>query len=164
MDFVQHTIDWCKGEIFEAKIILIFGVFLVIAAVLFYFGNTPNAKAMFYTLLVVGTLFVIGGGYMWNVNPKRIADSKIQFQENPLEFIQAEKARAENFISWYPKTRYIIGVVGILGIAFSIFWATPIGRAIGIGLLIITLATYVIDYFSEERAEVYYEHILEALK
>ena len=47
MDFVQHSIDWAKGEIFEATLIAAFGLLTILAGVLFWkLGKSPNAKAV----------------------------------------------------------------------------------------------------------------------
>ncbi len=165
MEFIQHSISWCKGEIFEARIILLSGLILVTIALLFYFaGTTSNAKAMLFPLLAVGILFTASGTTMLYTNPKRITEFSQQYQENATAFIQSEKERADEFISWYPMIRYVASGLGILGIVLFVFWAAPIGRAIGIALIIMMLATYVIDHFSEERANAYYEEILKAVE
>ena len=50
---VEHTLNWYKGEIFEAKFILAFGIATIVVASLYrYFGSTPNAKALFIPMLL----------------------------------------------------------------------------------------------------------------
>jgi hypothetical protein len=165
MEFIEHAIAWCKGEIFEAKLILLFGIIVLVSAFLFFKGGTtPSAKAMLYPLLVVGIMYsAIGGGMLYS-NPKRIVEFKQAYAENPTAFIESEKKRTDEFISWYPKTRYIMMVLGVIGILLFLFWAVPIGRAIGISLIIMMLGTFVVDHFSEERAEIYHKHIIESLE
>lgn len=165
MEFIDHAITWCKGEIFEGKLIFLFGVLVVVIAILFFkFGGTHNAKAMLFPLLITGLLFsIMGGGMVYN-NNKRIVEYQKSYEEDPEAFMLSEKERAENFISWYPKTRWIFAIIGIIGIAMNIFWTTPLMRAIGITLIILMLATYVVDHFSEERAGTYFKHIVEALE
>jgi len=165
MEFIQHAINWCKGEIFEARLILLFGIVTIISAILFYkTGTTPGAKAMLFPLLVVGIMFsTIGSGMMYT-NPKRMVEFQQAFDENPTTFIQSEKDRTDAFISWYPKTRIIFAILGGMGILIFMFWATPIGRAIGISLIIMMLTTFVVDHFSEERAETYHQKIEAEIK
>ena len=165
MEFIEHTLNWIKGEIFEARIILIFGIITVICAFLFWkIGTTPSAKVMLFPLLAVGIMFTAIGGGMLNSNPKREVEFSHAYKTNPHEFIQSEKERVETFMSWYPITRYIMAGLAILGIVLFLFWATPIGRAIGISLILMGLATFVVDHFSEERADIYYQKIEEAIK
>ena len=158
--FFEHTTDWIKGELFEGKLIIVFGLVTCICAILFSkMGTTPNAKAMLFPLLIAGILFIAIGGGMLYSNPKRLVEFRKTYQENPAAFVQSEKDRVEVFTKWYPITRYIFAGLGVLGIVLFLFWDKPIGRAIGIALLLMTIATYVVDHFSEERAATYYQHI-----
>lgn len=156
MNILDYAITWCKGEIFEAKLILAFAIGIMAVAVVFYMaGSTPSAKATLFPLLVVGLMFAaIGGGMLYN-NPKRIVEFEKAYQEDPQAFRKSEINRTKDFISWYPITRYIMAGLGLIGVLVFIFWAAPIGRAIGISLILIMLATFVVDHFSEERAHIY---------
>jgi hypothetical protein len=63
MEFIQHTINWCKGEILEGSMVVLYGAVIVIVSILFRkIGATPFTKAMFIPLLVVGLLCIIVGG------------------------------------------------------------------------------------------------------
>ena len=165
MDFIQHTIEWCRGEIFEGRLILLFGIVTIIIAFLFWkAGTTPGARAMLWPLLIVGLLYsMTGAGMMYN-NNQRIINYTKAYENNPVQFLESEKERTDTFISWYPKTRYIFAGIAILGILFNIFWAAPLGRAIGLCLILMTLATYVVDHFSEERADKYHIEIMKELQ
>ena len=161
MTFIDYTQQWIKGELFEAKLILAFSIMVIVIALLFYYqGTTPSAKALLFPLLIVGAMFLsIGGGMLYS-NPKRAIEFPQKALEDEAAFIQSEKERVEEFMKWYPKTRWIMAGLGIIGIGIFIFWETPIGKAIGIALILIMLATFVVDHFSEERAGIYYQHIL----
>ena len=160
MDFIDHTVNWCKGEIFEGKMVVLAGAILLITGFSFWkFGTTPNAKAIWIPLVISAILFMVGAGVMIMNNQKRIPEYQKTFSENPEAFIASEKARAENFISWYPTTMYSIAGGLLVGIACYLFWAGPWGRAVGITVVILCLAVMVIDHFSEERAHTYYDAI-----
>ena len=48
MEFIEHTVAWCRGEIFEGRLLALFGAVVVTLGLLFWrFGSTPGAKAMF---------------------------------------------------------------------------------------------------------------------
>jgi len=161
MDFYQNTQDWLKGELFEGTILLISGIILlIISLILWKFGSTPNAKALIIPIMVVGLLFILGvGGFMVS-NQKRISNFEKSYQENPKEFIESEKQRVEEFQILY---KYSVGFAAISFlltiIAFG-FVENRIFQSICIALMIISVSLIIIDHFSKERAQVYYQHIL----
>ena len=161
MDFYQNTQDWLKGELFEATILLISGIILlIISLILWKFGSTPNAKALIIPIMVVGLLFILGvGGFMVS-NQKRISNFEKSYQENPKEFIESEKQRVEEFQILY---KYSVGFAAISFlltiIAFG-FVENRIFQSICIALMIISVSLIIIDHFSKERAKIYYQHIL----
>lgn len=77
---VENTLNWYNGEIFEAKIILAFGLIIIIMAFLFqYLGNTPYAKALLIPLLITGVIFSVIGGSMIFSNQKKNNNSRTKF-------------------------------------------------------------------------------------
>jgi len=158
MEFIQHTIAWCKGEIFEGRLILLSGIVVIALAFLFYkIGTTPNAKALFYPLLVLGILYVGIGFTMSYSNPKRIIEFQKAFTENPEDFIQSEKERVEGFQYMYT----LIMATASFTFALLVFWfsSSPTLKAVAITVAILGISGLVIDHFSEERAANYYQHI-----
>lgn len=162
MELIQYTQDWIKGELFEAKLITLFSITLI-AMLFYFFGNTPNAKAMLFPLIFVGIIFTSLGVGMLYSNVKRTVEFKSAYQYDSQAFSYSEKARCEVFMPWYSKARWAISTIGILGLIIFIFWSIPIGRAIGLSLILIMLMSFVVDHFSEERANIYYEHILKSM-
>lgn len=162
MNFIDDTVNWCKGEIFEGKMSLLFGmVVLLLSFAYFKWGSTPGARAMFLPLLVVAILTISAGIYLVNTNQKRIPRYESQFKENPQQFLENEKMRTEDFIRWYPITQKIFFVVMIAGMLCLILSHSSIIRAIGIAVMLLVLYVFVLDHFSEERATFYYSKIVE---
>jgi len=165
MNFIGHTVAWCTGEMFEGKMIVLFGITVIIISIVFWkTGTTPFAKAIVVPLLVVGFLSAVVGTGMVINNNKRIVEYKTAYEINPTDFIQSEKERTDNFIKWYPYTQYIMSVIMIGAIACYIFLGGAWGRAIGLALILFSFSVLFIDHFSEERAETYHQHIIRALK
>lgn len=160
MKLIEYTTQWAKGEIFEGICIAILGVTtLIFTALIWKYGTTVNAKALIIPSLVMGILFSAMGSFMIYSNNKRIADFEIAYQTNPTDFVQAEKSRVENFQFMYPTSLAISVVcffVTLLAFALS---KSPTFHAIGIALSLLGFALIVIDYFSKERSQIYYEHI-----
>lgn len=164
MDLIQHTISWIKGELFEAKLIVAFGLFTIIAGFLFWkIGTTPNARALFIPLLVVGAIYTsIGGGMLYS-NPKRLIALPQSYQQDKVAFAQLEKKRVDDFQYGYKVSKIVASIFFLL--TLLIFWTTknPTWMGIGIALTYFGLAGLVVDYFSQERADVYYSSILKVL-
>lgn len=165
MNFIEHTVNWCTGEIFEGKMIALFGITVIAISIAFWkIGSTPFAKAIVVPLLVVGLLSATAGSFMVVNNNKRIVSYKAAYQENPTAFVQSEKERTDDFIKWYPYTMYSMSAIIIVGIGSYLFLGGAWGRAIGLALILLSLSLLFIDHFSEERAEMYYQHIVRELK
>lgn len=157
---VENTLNWYNGEIFEGKFILGFGISLIIIALLFYFlGNTSGAKALLFPFLVTGLIFIgIGSGGIYS-NSKKIAKVEQNYNQDNQAFLNAEIKRVEDFQYLYPMSIGIslacfLVALGLLYFAKSIHW-----QAIAMALILFGSAFAVIDYFSKERATIYYEKL-----
>jgi hypothetical protein len=160
MEFIQHTTNWVKGEIFEGIIIGSFSLLTVICSLLFWkFGVSPNSKALIIPLAIVGILLlaIAIGGFV--SNNKRLAQYTEDFNKDKTEFVKSEKKRVEDFQYLYKMTIIIVSVGFAIAIFFFLFTNNHILKAIGLGLIILGLAGLIIDYFSKERADTYYKAI-----
>ena len=160
MDFFNHTESWIKGELFEAGIILAFGVVVIGSGILCWkSGTTPHARALIIPLLVVGTLVSGMGLSMYLSNRARLINFEERYRENPVRFVDQEKQRVEGFIYLYELSDILVTVSVLLAVATIWFTGNRHLQASGIGLLLFGLSLFVIDYFSRERAETYHKKI-----
>lgn len=164
MEFIQHTFSWIKGELFESKMIIAFGIATIILGFLFSkIGTTPNAKALFTPLLLIGIIYGSIGANMLYSNTKRIKEMPLQFQQEKSTFIKNEKQRVEGFQYQYKISKVVATICFIFSL--FIFWYTKNStwQGIAIGVSYFGLAGLVVDYFSEERASMYYQEILKLM-
>ncbi len=160
MDFFQHTTNWFKGELFEGTIVLISGIaILALSFLTWKIGTTPNAKSFACVLLVVGLLFT-GISFGFQANKKRMITFEKQYNENPITFIQQEKERVEGFQWMYKMSAIISGICFAVTFIAFMYFENRIFLSIALGLMIIGGSLIVIDYFSKERAAIYYQQIL----
>lgn len=102
MDFIQQSIAWAKGELFESTLVGLFGIVVIAAGLLFWkFGQTPASKAMLIPLVLVGLILSSSGVSGCIGNRKRIAEYESMRQDMPVECVQAEKERVEGFRSLF---------------------------------------------------------------
>lgn len=157
---LENTLNWYNGEIFEAKFILAFGLITIITAFLFqYLGNTPYSKALLIPLLMTGLIFSVIGGSMLFSNQKKIATVEQSFTTDNEQFVKSEKHRVQDFQYLYPLSLAVSAVCFVLAIVFLAFTKNIYLHASSIAIAIFGFAFMVIDYFSKERATIYYEQI-----
>ena len=161
MDFFTHTTAWIKGEILEALLITAFGLVTIAGGFLFWkLGSVPAAKALLLPLIVTGLIYSAIGISMYISNQKRLTEYEQNYNQDSLSFIKAEKQRVENFQYMYVISKVVATV--FFAVTLLLFWFTknPGLHALGIGLTLFALTGLVVDYFSQERAEIYYQAIL----
>ena len=165
MKFIEYSVQWAKGESFEGMCIAIAGVITLVCSLLIWkFGATLNAKALLIPALVLGLLFSLMGSYMMYSNNQRITNFQSAYQSDSEGFIQNEKKRVEDFQFMYPTSLAISAVCFLITVLAFSFSQSPIFQAIGVALAVFGLSLIIIDYFSKERGQIYYEHILNNLQ
>ncbi|HEX8018771.1 hypothetical protein [Mucilaginibacter sp.] len=165
MSFFNSTSAWIKGEIFEGVLILVFGASIIFLGLMFWkFGGTPNARALIFPLIIVGFVYSALGGSMYVSNQTRLPVFQQKFSQNQSEFIQSEKKRVEAFQYMYTISKVVATVC--FSLTLLIFWLSKsaLWQGWSIGLALFAISGLVVDYFSKERAEIYYKVILEVLK
>ncbi len=159
-EFINHTISWYKGEIFEAGMLIIIGVSLLALSFYFWkFSHYEVSRVLIIPILVVGLFWGIAGSYSLILNNNRIKEGRIQYKENPDTFIKNEKKRVDGFIEYY---RYLLSAWSILiliGLGIFIFWGGNQARAIGIAIILFSVAGLMVDHTSEQNAKTYYKQI-----
>jgi len=161
MDFIDYTLNWCKGEIFEGRMLALFGVIVLIIAMLYWaFGNTSFAKAMIIPFLVLGCFYTSGGLGVVYTNKQRIVSFEKQFNTDEAGFVEAEKERIEFYLRRYPAIMWGMAATILVGLCCFLLWSGPYGRAVGLALILFGFSTLFLDHFSEERAKNYHHVIV----
>ena len=148
MDFIQHTINWIKGEIFEAIIFGSFGLLTIICSLLFWiFGATLNSKAVIIPFLLVGIFFLITAISGIVSNNKRIKEFTDSYHLNKVEFVLSEKKRVEDFQYLYKMTIIIASVSFAVNLWYFYLSDNYRFRAVGNSLILFGMIGLDIDYF-----------------
>lgn len=158
---IQNSLTWYNGEIFEARFILGFGVITIVVGLLFYFyGNVPTAKALLIPLIVIGSIFTAIGANMSLSNQKKVSEVVATYTKDKVAFVDAEKKRVEDFQYLYPMSIGISLVCFAVALGLLYFVKNTQWQAIAIALILFGSAFAIIDYFSKERATIYYEKLI----
>jgi hypothetical protein len=164
MEFIDHTLTWCRGEIFEGRMYFLFGLVILLIAIAFWkWGTSPYARGIIIPLAVVG-VFSIAGGLILNFNNQsRIVEYQKAYNENAAQFIKKEKERTEAFMKWYPHTLFGMAGLMIIGMVLFLFLDSARWKGIGLGIILLGFSVTFLDHFSEERADVYHQKIIQQI-
>lgn len=160
MEFIEHSIDWCRGEIFEGAVCALYGLGIIIVSLIFWkLGVSPFARALFVPLLVVGLFYgLVGVGVVLN-NRHRIQSYTQSYGANPAEFKKSETERIQRLVKSYPVTKFIVSVIIVIGLILNIILGGATGRSIALAVILFGFSFLIMDYFSEERAGIYNQRI-----
>lgn len=165
MELIEHTINWCKGEILESSITGIAGLLILISGILFWkFGGTAYAKALVLPLVIVGLFITATGSFGVFSNKARINTFQQEYQKDPVSFIQSEKERVEGFDNIFKYSYPAAIILVIAGAILFFLFKSPNIKAISLTLMLLGLMAYFIDFFAAERADIYYKEILNAIE
>ncbi len=165
MNILEYSIAWAKGEQFEGMCIAIGGIVsIILAGLLFKYGTTINAKSLVIPMLVLGLVFMLMGSFMTYSNGQRPAQFQQAYETDSSQFALDEKKRVEEFQILYPISLGVSAVCFLITLAAFVWSKSPNFHAISIALSVFGLSLIVIDYFSKERAALYYDHILQHLQ
>ena len=163
MEFIQHTLNWVKGEIFESAIISFVGLLIVTCSVLFWkFGSTPYARSLVIPLLVAGLIPLLMGLVGVITNKNRIDSYKMAWEQDNQKFILAEKERVENFDKIFNYSYPFAFIFVITGAILFFLINSADWKAISLTMMLLGLMAYFVDHFAAERAEIYLNHIKSA--
>ena len=164
MEFIEHTVNWVKGENFEGGMVALYGAMLVVLAVYFWkFGHSATARVLIIPFLVVGLFWGIAGSGGRYRNTHRVEEFRMEYEKDPAVFVKSEKKRVEGFMGWYRWLLIGWSTLVIVGLALFNFWGGNLGRAIGLAVILFAVAGLMVDHTSEHNARAYHAEINRAL-
>ena len=164
MEFIQYTLNWIKGEIFESAIIAFVGLLIVVSSMLFWIlGSTPYARALVIPLLIAGLIPLVMGVTGVITNKNKIKSYQMAWEQDSQKFILTEKERVESFDKIFKYTYPFAIIFVIIGAILFFLIYSAHWKAISLTMMLIGLMAYFVDHFAAERAEIYLNHIKSAL-
>lgn len=164
MIFLDHTMEWIRGEIFEAWMLILFGVTLLALAALFWFAaRTPPIQTLFWPFAIIGLLWGGAGAFSLYNNTSRLTSYEQTYQTVGAEqFVQIERKRVDGFIWAYKYLLITWSIAIVLGLIAFMVWGGITGRGVGLGLILLGLGGLMVDHTSEQNAHDYDKHVKQA--
>ena len=160
MDILNLSAQWAKSEVFSARIVWLFSIIEMLAAIGFwYLGRTPMAKAFIWPLLVAGVFIALVGVGLFLANNPRIDQFERKARLNPDAFVQSEIQRTEKSQRELSLVFKILPVVIVLAAIVILAAPASIWRAIAIIVIINVALLMMVDSNTEARNNIYHHEI-----
>ncbi|HXB33001.1 MAG TPA: hypothetical protein VNV35_06255 [Puia sp.] len=165
MDIIKISTDWARAEVFSAKIVWLFSVIEVLAAIGFwYWGKTAIARIFPWPLLVMGLFLVAVGAGLYNANKPRIARFESESRRDPKAFLNAEIQRtAKSQQDLALVFKILPGMIIIAALVIMLAPATG-WRAISVTIILTAAFLMVVDSNTTARNDDYHTQLLELNK
>jgi ABC-2 type transport system permease protein len=165
MDILKLSTEWAKAEVFSAKIVWIFSIIEILAAVgFFYFGKTGMAKAFFWPLLIMGLFLVAVGAGLYFTNNPRVEQFEKQYQNDSATFVQSEIQRTTKSKGEMVNVLRILPAIILVMAIMLLLMSAPIWRAIAVSIAINAAFLMIVDSNTEARNNSYNSQLITSTK
>jgi ABC-2 type transport system permease protein len=156
MDIIKLSTDWAKAEVFSAKIVWLFSVIEITAAIGFwYWGKTVMAKAFIWPLLIAGLFLTAVGAGLYFANHPRISRFENEYHRNQAAFVQEEIQRTAASARQLSMVFKILPAIIIFAAAGILILPPSLWRAIAIIIIINAALLMIVDSNTEVRNNIY---------
>ena len=160
MDMLELSADWAKSEVFSSKVVWLFSLIELSAALGFwYLGRTPMAKSFIWPLLIAGLLIAVVGAGLYFANHPRIERFQREYRLDPNAFLRSEIQRTEKSKNELALVFRIIPVVIMLAAVVILLVSGGAWRAIAITVIINAAFLMIVDSNTEARNNIYHHQL-----
>ena len=162
MDIIKLSTDWAKAEVFSAKIVWLFSLIEVLAAIGFwYWGRTAMARIFPWPLLVMGLFLVAVGAGLYGANKPRIARFESESRRDPKVFVETEIQRTAKSQGGLALVFKILPTIIIVAAAVIMLAPATGWRAISVTIILTAAFLMVVDSNTTARNDDYHTQLLE---
>lgn len=157
MELLKAATDWAKSEVFSSMFFILFGIFFLIAAIIFWqLGKTELAKAFIYPTMVAGVLLLIIGAGLVYSNKSRITSFPAAYESDASAFLQSEMERVKKTMAGFENNVFrVIPIIIVLAGLLILFIDKPLWRAIGMTTIAMMIIIMMVDTNSNARLKLY---------
>ncbi len=159
MDFLQAYNDWVKGEVFQAKVMILIGVLLIPAYFWLYKSGNPIGRGMLIPVSLCIIVLVGYGSYVFTQRPKNIPIISQNYESNQEETVRLEQERALKERKNFTTAKIVWGVLMLIAVLLFFVIRSPYANGLMIGLMLLAFTGFNLDSFLHYRLEMYYNRI-----
>ena len=160
MDILKLSTEWAKSEVFSSKVVLLFSLIELSAALGFwYLGRTPMAKSFIWPMLIAGLFLALVGAGLFFANNPRIDRFEQEYRIDPNAFAQSELQRTEKSNDELSLVFRVLPAIIILAAVLILVVSGGAWRAIAITIIVNAAFLMVVDSNTEARNNFYHHEI-----
>jgi ABC-2 type transport system permease protein len=161
MEVIKVSTDWAKAEVFSAKVVWLFSVIELLAAVGFwYWGRTAIARIFPWPLLAMGLFLVAVGAGLYGANQPRIARFESEARRDPKTFLEAEIQRTAKSQGDLALVFKILPAIIIVAAVLIMLAPANAWRAAALTLILTAAFLLVVDSNTDARNDAYHTRLL----
>lgn len=166
MDILKAANAWAKAELISTPFFALAGLVFVAVSIGFWqFGKTDLARSYILPTLIAGVLLVIIGAGLYYTNVKRLSAFELEFNEDPVVFVQNELARTTATLQEYKNVVFTaIPVIIVICAALLYVLQGPAWKAAMITSIAMLSVILLIDGLAHARIAHYHDQLVEAKK
>lgn len=161
MDIIKLSTDWARAEVFSARVVWLFSLIEVLAAVGFwYWGRTGVARIFPWPLLAMGLFLIAVGAGLYTANQPRIARFESEARSDPKAFLAAEIQRTAKSQGDLALVFKILPAIIIVAAGVILFAPPNAWRAVAVTIILTASFLMVVDSNTTARNDAYHIHLL----
>jgi len=155
MDFIDYTNHWVKSEVIQGKIMITFGVLLLLV----FIGIIKSQNELLRGMLIpIGLMFIIligYGGFILQSRPNHAKNSISLYQQSKKDAIDNEKSKHINDNKAGKTLMKVYPILIILCIVALLCISNPYYKGMTIGFALLFISAYIIDYGFVSRSDAF---------
>jgi len=160
MSFTDHLQQWLSGEIYQGRAMIALGLVVAAALLLVFRSQAPLLRGMIIPLCLLLVLLLGYGGAVAFGRQARVAEVTATYAESPAEVVAAEVAKHEKDARYCGLLMKVYPFLMIVGVLLLVLVSSPYIKGVGLGLVLLFCATYLVDSGFHSRST----RMLEALE
>lgn len=152
--------NYFLGEKTEAWWIFLIAILLVaISMYCFFVVKEPFSKGLGCALLVMALMMGSASSYIYLRTDAQVSALTLKYESSQQSFYNEEVKRMNTVIDNYKYYKIMYVAAVLAGLLLLLMPSQLIYKGIGTGLICFAVVGFVIDYYSEARAVVYFLHL-----
>lgn len=164
MEFIEYINTWSKNEVSQGRIMIGFGIAVIIVVYSIFRSQNELLKGMLIPLYFLILVLIGYGSYILNSRPAHVTQSIALYEKSEIEAIEKEKEKhindnkaGKNLMRYVYPTLMFVSVIVLLLIS------APYYKGIALGFVLLFVAIFIIDngFVSRSNAFITYLNELE---